>query len=304
MKRMWIAVLLAMIVLGTMGYSYASFSGGRAFRITDEENGINCLHRCDPEFIIVKAFDNEIEKDVADIWVRISCSREVIRAYIVNAYPCYEAYVNFTIRNRGIKPAYIDRVVVDNYDRTALDIDMADVVACTWINPFRTTSGQLRIHVLQGAKQHWRYEFRVRIITSCRRRPRPIGFWERQFSTALQTSRHRSGARTIPVILEDYLDNIVVQTDTFSFTGTERQKYKEALETLRPPWSFKRAEAELRAHLFTLWLNYVAGWTEGYQVEGMTAQDIILKTEKVLAYHQTRKYGNCVRLCDTMNNSA
>lgn len=61
-------------------------------------------------------------------------------------------------------------------------------------------------------------------------------------------------------------------------------------------------EARLRAHLLALWLNYVAGWTDGYEVEGKTAQDIISGSEGALTGGQTSEYEYWKNLCDTFNN--
>jgi hypothetical protein len=86
--------------------------------------------------------------------------------------------------------------------------------------------------------------------------------------------------------LENYLDQISTQSPIYEFTGTRTQKFQQALAILSPPWR-SNMEAKLKAQLLALWLNYVAGWTEGYKYKGMTAWEIIQGSENALLNHQT-----------------
>jgi hypothetical protein len=291
--KLFAASILTMITLGTMGYSYACWNG----RIH-----INpCRCNCDVKFTKVTTYDNEIEKDVADITAQITCDRSTIDAYITNGYPCYEAYMDFTIKNTGNKPIHIDEVTIGDYDKTALEIEMTNIIACTWISPCETIDGSLTVHILQEAKQNWQYTFQVKIRTSCQplRHPRTIGYWRAQFSFALWQVKYKSFLE--PSTLEHYLDQITAQSDVFSFTGTRIQKFKQARNILKPRWR-SNMEAKLRAHLLALWLNYVAEWTDGYEVEGKTVQDIILGSEIALIGGQTSEYEYWKNICDTFNN--
>jgi len=291
-NKLFAALILTMITLGTMGYSYACWNG----RIS-----INRHYNCDIEFTTVATTDNEIEKDVADVYAEITCDGDTINAYTTNGYPCYEAYIDFTIKNTGNKPIHIDQVTIGDYDKTALEIEMTNIIACTWISPCETINGQLTVHILQEAKQNWQYTFQVEIKTSCQplQHPRTIGFWGSQFSFALWRVKYKSFIE--PATLEHYLDQITAQSDVFSFTGTQIQKFKQARNILKPRWR-SSMEARLRAHLLALWLNYVAGWTDGYEVEGKTAQDIILGSESALISGQTSEYEYWKDLCDSFNN--
>jgi hypothetical protein len=61
-------------------------------------------------------------------------------------------------------------------------------------------------------------------------------------------------------------------------------------------------EAKLKAQLLALWLNYVAGWTEGWTLNDMTAGEIIQGSEDALINHRTSEYRYWKDLCDDFNN--
>jgi len=164
-------VILAVIALTTIGYSYACYNGGIQINF--------CQCNCDVMFTKVTSKDNEIEKDIADVYAQITHDGDTINVYITNAYPCYEAYINFTIKNKGNKPAHIDDAYIEDYNQKALEIDITNI-ACTWINPSQTISGLLKVHTLPEAKQNWQYTFKARIRASfdLQRHPRTTSFWE------------------------------------------------------------------------------------------------------------------------------
>ena len=58
---------------------------------------------------------------------------------------------------------------------------------------------------------------------------------------------------------------------------------------------------KLKAQLLALWLNYVAGWTEGYTLDGMTAQDIIKGSENTILKGLTGEYEYWKNLCENFN---
>ena len=61
-------------------------------------------------------------------------------------------------------------------------------------------------------------------------------------------------------------------------------------------------EGKLKAQLLALWLNYVAGWTAGYILDGMTAKQIIDGSENALVNHLTGQYEDWKNMCDGFNN--
>jgi hypothetical protein len=293
--KIFALLILAMIVLSIIGYSYACRNGGIQ---------INCYYNCDVEFTEVTTSDNEIEKEVANVYAEI-CDGDKINAYITNAYPCYEAYIDFTIKNKGNKPVHIDEVRIEDYDKTALEISIIDIIACTWISPGETINGQVTVHILQEAKQNWQYTFKIKIRTTCypERHPRTIGFWKHQFRVALGEIKGK--AQVDPDTLEAYLNQINSSSAVFTFTGTRTEKFQTALDILTPPQRSSmeaKLKAQLLAQLLALWLNYVAGWTGGYKYKGMTAEEIIQGSENALLAGATDKYEYWKDLCDRFNN--
>jgi len=282
--------ILAMIALTTIGYSYACWNGG--FQI-------NCYCYCDVKFTKVTTWDNEIEKDIATITANIvGCEGDTIKAYITNAYPCYEAYINYTIKNVGCRPVHFDTVTIINPNPEALEITTTNHT-CTWLQSCEKITGLTTVHILQTAKQNWTYQFQIKIGLTCQMGyPRTIGFWKNQFEKAL----NKPGKPQIPPeTLEQYLNTISAQSPIYEFTGTRTQKFQQALNILNPPWH-SNMEAKLKAHLLALWLNYVAGWTEGYKYKGMTAWEIIQGSENALLNNQTNKYEYWKNMCDGFNN--
>jgi hypothetical protein len=290
--KMFALLILAIIAITTIGYSYACFNGGIQ---------INCYCNCDVKFTKVTTWDNEVEKDVGKVNANITCDGNTINAYITNAYPCYEAYINFTIKNKGGKPVHIDEVKIQDYNETALEIEMTDIIACIWISPCETINGLLTVHTLQEAQECHTYTFKVVIEFSCQtEHPRTIGFWKNQFDKALC----KYGKPQVPADdLENYLDEISSQSEVFAstFTGSRKQKFEKALDILSPSW-YSSMKAKLKAQLLALWLNYVAGWTEGYKYKGMTAWEIIQGSENALLNNQTKKYEYWKNMCDGFNN--
>jgi len=288
--KMVIALALTMLTLTAMGYSYACTNGGWQ---------INCYCYCNVKFTKVTTWDNEIEKDVANITAKIiGCSGDTIDAYIKNGYPCYMAYINYTIKNIGCKPVHFNSLTIINPNPEALEITTTDRT-CTWLAPGEKTSVLTTVHILQQAQQNWQYQFQIKIGFKCQKEyPRTIGFWKNQFEKAL----YRGGKPQVPKeTLEQYLDQISAQSPIYEFTGTQNQKFQQALNILNPPWR-SNMEAKLKAHLLALWLNYVAGWTEGCKYKGMTAWQIIQGSENALQNNQTSMYEYWKNMCDGFNN--
>jgi hypothetical protein len=280
-----------MVALGIIGYSYSCNNGGIS---------INCYCNCDVKFTKVTTSDNEFTKYVADVTAKINCAGDTITACITNAYPCYRAYINYTIKNTGCKPVHFDTLTIINNHPEALEITTTNHT-CTWLSPCETVKGTTSVHVLQPAKQDWQYNFQIKIGFSCQEGyPHTIGFWKNQFSEALC----KSGRPQVPAAtLLAYLNQISSQSQIFNFTGAHTQtlKFQQALNILSPSTS-SSMEAKLKAQLLALWLNYVAGWTNGYKYGGMTAWEIIKGSEDALLNHRTGEYKDWKDLCDHFNN--
>jgi len=290
MKKLLTALALAMLMLMATGYSYACWNGGIQ---------IKCYCNCDVKFIKVTTWDNEIEKDIATVTATIEgCNADTIKAYITNAYPCYTAYINYTIKNTGCKPVHFNSLTIINPNQEALEITTTNHTS-TWLQPCQKISGLTTVHILQPAQQNWQYQFQIKIGFTCQKGyPRTIGFWKNQFDKALS----KAGKPQIdPETLESYLDQISAQSSIYEFTGTRTQKFQNASKILSPPWH-SNMEAKLKAQLLALWLNYIAGWTEGYTHKGMTAWQIIQGSENALLNKQTWRYEYWKNMCDGFNN--
>ena len=288
MKKLLFALALTILTLTAIGYSYACTNGG----IT-----INCYCNCDVKFTSVTFWDNEIEKDVANVYATLSCDKDTINVIITNGYPCYRAYINYTIKNTGCRPVYFENLTITNPNPEALDITTTNHTG-TWLQPCQTISGLTTAHILQQAQQNWTYQFQIKIGLTCQEGyPHTIGFWKNQFEKALC----RGGKPQVPAeTLENYLDQISTNSPIYEFTGTRTQKFQNASKILSPPWY--NMEAKLKAQLLALWLNYVAGWTEGWTLNGMTAWQIIQGSENALLKHRTNKYEYWKDMCDGFNN--
>jgi hypothetical protein len=283
-----IGIILVAIALISIGYSYACTNGFQ----------INCYCNCDVKFIKVLTSDNEFEKFVGDVSASINCAGDTITVCIKNGYPCYRAYINYTIKNVGCKPVHFDSLKIINSHPEALEITTTNHT-CTWLCPCETVKGTTTVHVIQPAKQCWQYCFQIKIGFTCQEGyPRTIGFWKNQFSEALC----KSGRPQIPAAtLLTYLNQISTQSPVFEFTGTQAQKFQQALNILSPSTS-SNMEAKLKAQLLALWLNYMSGWTGGYKYGGRTAEQIIQGSENALLNHQTGNYEYWKNQCDGFNN--
>jgi hypothetical protein len=288
MKKPTAMLTLTIIALLTVGYSYACKNGG----INIKPN------KFDAAFTNVIANDNEAEIDVAITSAQITPDGNTINVYVLNAYPGYEAYITYTIQNMGKMPANFNSLTITNPNPEALEITTTDHTG-TWLQPDQTTQGTTTIRILEEAKQNWQYQFQISMGMSFQENyPKSLGFWKQQFSTNLdKRGKPQIHAQT----LEQYLNQITSQSQIFEFTGIQQQKLQQALNILEMP-RHPKMEDKLKAQLLALWLNHVAGWTEGYTLNGMTAQQIIEGSEDALLKHQTNKYEYWKNLCDKFNN--
>jgi len=290
MRKLAATLILTIITLLTIGYSYACKSGG--VKIKPE--------RFDIAFISVETSDNEAEIDVAVTLAEITQGGNTIEICVSNAYPGYEAQVIYIIKNEGEAPAYFNSLTIINPSPEALEITTTDHVGI-WLQPDQTIKGTTIIQILKGAEENQQYQIRIIIgISFQEERPRSLGFWKKQFDANLEKKgRPQIDAET----LEEYLDQITGQSRIFEFAGNQRQNLQQALSILEMPRR-PTMEDNLKAQLLTLWLNEAAEWTNGYAVEGMSAEQIIEGSEEALLNDLTDKeqYEYWKNLCEEFNN--
>lgn len=289
MKGAIVAFTAAIMIFCALGYTYACIG-----------NVPSPTCYCDLQFTAVTATDNEI-RDVGSVTAKIVNNGRSIDVCVKNVYPGYEAKITFKIQNKGTLPIHIDQLLITNYDKQAIAVEVANLVACIWINPGNVVTGSETVQILNGAKQNWVYTFNVEARVSCQelQHPRSVCFWIYQFCAALAKIKCEQGL--IPTVLENYLNQITQQSHIFAFTGTQNQKFKQALVILQAT-CFSSMEAKLKSQLLALWLNYVAGWTTGYTVDRMTAYQIISGSENALTRHLTKQYEYWKNLCERFNN--
>jgi hypothetical protein len=281
-------LILTIIVLLTMGYSYASQYGGINFT---KDN-------FDIAFTDVIANDNEAEMDVATTLAQIAQDGNTINVYILNAYPGYEVYITYTIQNRGEIPARFDSLTIKNPNPEALKITTTDHTY-TWLQPGQTVQGTTTIQLWESAEENQQYNFQIIMgLSSKEEKPRTVGFWTQQFSAAL--TQTESQLQISPETLENWLDQISAKSNVMRFTGSKEEKFQQALNILAMPKQ-PTMEDKLKAQLLALWLNYIAGWTEGYTLNGMTAWQIIQGSETALQNKQTSQYEYWKNLCEKFN---
>jgi hypothetical protein len=286
MKTKTLAILLtAIIALNIMGFSYAGLSG--KIKTNNNSNTLKTY------FVLPLTYsDNEMEKDVAQVTATISIEGAEIEIFITNGYPCYEAYVDFTIQNQGDKTVHIYNVTVENLNPTALDVAVTDLT-CTTLYPWDETEGTVTTHILQTAQECHTYTFKITIeLRDPAVGPGTPGFWKRQFE-----------AQTNPDLLEKCLDQINATSRVFngSFTGSREEKFATALDILGVP-KHSSKEVQLKSQLLALWLNYESGLANGCTIDGLTAIEIIEGSETALTTPSPAEYQYWKNLCDRFNN--
>ena len=284
MKTKTFAILLtAIIALNIMGFSYAGLSG--TIKTNNKSNTLKTY------FVAVTYRDNEGEKDVAQVTADISIDGTEIKIAITNGYPCYEAYVNFTIQNQGDKTVHIYNVTVENPNPTALDVTITPLT-CTTLYPWDETEGTVTTHILQTAQECHTYTFKITIeLRDPTVGPGTPGFWKRQFQ-----------AEVNPDLLERCLDQINASSKVFngSFTGSREEKFATAFDILSIP-KHSSTLVQLKSHLLALWLNYESGLANGYYYEGHDAWYIIYHSEDAITAGDIGMYEYWKDLCDGFN---
>ena len=150
-KKLVLIVLVAFVVVSSMGMSYASDK--------------------DVSFISCGTDDNEVAENVGGVSANIDGAGDLIVS-LLNAYPGYEAYVTFTIEytdaSGGSDPVYLKAIVVDNGNQSKIDVVVTDpagnpIPIDTILYPDDTLDGLLTVTMLDGAEQAESYSFGVDI---------------------------------------------------------------------------------------------------------------------------------------------
>ena len=152
-KKLVLIVLVAFVVMSSMGMSYASDK--------------------DVSFISCGTDDNEVAENVGGVSAYITESGDLIVS-LINAYPGYEAYVDFTIQytdaSEGSGPVYIKGIYITNdYDGVEMDVVVTDsgginhIPINTILYPDGTLDGLLTVTMLDGAEEAESYSFGVDI---------------------------------------------------------------------------------------------------------------------------------------------
>lgn len=114
--------------------------------------------------------DNEVSDDVGVVSANIDDGNNLVIS-VYNAYPCYEAYVNFTIKHLGnIETAptvYLDAIDITNlYAGVEMDVFVTDMLGDpipinTALDPGESLECLVTITMLQDADEDASYSFSV-----------------------------------------------------------------------------------------------------------------------------------------------
>lgn len=117
-----------------------------------KNGGINIDYHCNIAFTKVTTTNNEIEKDIANVYATISADKNTITAQITNAYPGYKAQITYTIRNTGNRPIQFTSLTIATPNPEALEITTTNLSG-TWLNPCETTSDTTTIPHTPNSKR-------------------------------------------------------------------------------------------------------------------------------------------------------
>jgi len=159
-----ISMLLVFALVAT-GFAYAHWSKTLYISGTVETGTLEC------QFVSPLLMgDNEIDKDVGGYSGYISADRKSIIITITNAYPGYEVYTAFKVKNTGSVPANITNVIIDE-DATTLPPDDIPDLEVSLVNllgmqlePGVTTCAQVDIAIEQPAAEMETYQVSVTIV--------------------------------------------------------------------------------------------------------------------------------------------
>ena len=147
MKKVMAMFALLMIALSVAGFAYATWSDSVQIEGT-VEMGELIFGILDNS---VTTWDNEpglpVPKDVADCWAVLddfetSVHHEppetvahVMYITVDNAYPQYEQWIKFALKNAGTIPVHIIEVTITGYDETDMEVLTYDPVAGGFVDP-------------------------------------------------------------------------------------------------------------------------------------------------------------------------
>ena len=149
-KKLGVIVVSMLIALLGVGTSYA---------VDTLNTSEYAEYWYDPIFTSVSVSDNEGVLDVGVVSAVIT-SDELVNVDIFNAYPGYEAYVDFTITNTG-NPVEVVGLKFDDYDTSALSLVVSGIDLGTPLGTGESISGSLTVTVLDGALQNTMYSFNI-----------------------------------------------------------------------------------------------------------------------------------------------
>jgi len=163
-KKLGLLFIVAVIASAGIGVSYASFNGGYVI------GGFPSCY-CDVAFVgDVFATDSDDDtKNIGDVqaWLTDEYPPSTglyngIGVEITGAYPCYEVYIDFTVKNAGERLLDVGGITLENYNHSAmlthLSGPLSDVGS---LLPGEEKDGRLTIIVLNEAKMNWLYEFEI-----------------------------------------------------------------------------------------------------------------------------------------------
>jgi predicted ribosomally synthesized peptide with SipW-like signal peptide len=172
-----------LIALAVVGFTYAWWNE------TLTINGTISTGQLDVKFTDVTCKDNEDTLNVGTC--SASAEKQKVTVTMGNAYPCYECDVDFMILNTGTIPAKIMSIKLVEISKGGIKKSVSvELVTCTTyyvdfdepdgkydfslhvttltvgnqVNPNEKISGDLHIHIEEGAAEHTSYDFTIEIL--------------------------------------------------------------------------------------------------------------------------------------------
>lgn len=287
--KLCVLLLVFMITSTGVGTGYACFYGGMGVG-----RGYGPLK---VRFVDVEVNGNGCG-DSVDV-VAYVAGRGRIRVSATNVYPGYVFSINFSVVNDGSRRVHVDEVNIEVSDENVLEV-VASSMVCMWLCPGEVRRGELVVKVSPEAEANSCYTFNVKIRVSrgLMYRPRPPWWWRQQFQIALGVRR---GTLVVSADeLERFLDEVSSESMVYGFTGSQVEKFREAVDVLKGAGN-PYVRTRLMGELLSLWLNVVAGWTECLEIKGLTAFEIIEGSEDVLQHSMVYQYRYWRSLCHKFN---
>jgi len=115
----------------------------------------------DVSFISCSTSDNEVGKNVGTVNACIDTGTGGIVCSLMDAYPDYEAYVDFTIKNTGGGKIHVSDITINNGNPSALSIALSGITVGVDLIAGETVNGRITITALPGASESSTYSFSV-----------------------------------------------------------------------------------------------------------------------------------------------